>query len=135
MGDCIQGRLGTVMSRARVWLGSHYLTFAASGTTTLPADLWLDCRGWRDAWVMVEYTGTNAASLTVTLETAPGLSSSEGPWQAVSGASTTMDTNPAVLKASAEYEVPPMGLLRLEFAASAALTGSVRVLVLFKREA
>jgi len=130
MGNCL-GTVGGNATSAREWLHGTNLNFSG-GDITLPADLWLCCKDWRSAWILLEFLGTGGSSLTVTLQTAPALSADATAWQDVTSASTTMSTTSKVLQGKQDIAVPPMGALRLKFTAAAQVTGVLRAVVTFK---
>jgi hypothetical protein len=125
-------KLGAQSSARVVWLEQKYIYFGAGANVYLSADEWLDCRDWLDAYVAVEYAGSGGANLTVSLETAVAPNDGTA-WGTVTGASSAMTNGVATLIGKSTAAIPPTGVLRLKFAATAALSGAVRVVVCFKQ--
>jgi len=122
----------SVESAALDWLPATALSFPGSGSQVMPADQWVDCSRFLHAFVLCEFalsSGT-ATDLTVVLQTAPSESSDATAW--VDVVSSTMSATSIVLDGRASASYPPMGVLRLKFSAAAAVSGTLRCVLLMK---
>ena len=92
MGDCgCAGGLGPIMSQgASLWFDSKYVALTTGNTLVIAADQWLDCRNWRNAWVLLEFQGSGGSSLTAQLQTVPAVTIDDTAWQDVTSASAAM---------------------------------------------
>jgi len=123
---CTDSLLGHKEGDAFTWVKNFYLNFN-SGDVILPADLWLDCRDWRSLVLHIEFRGTGGSSLTVTLETAVAASTNPFSWKTVTNCSSAMSSSPVILPGNYNVDQPLMGVARLKFSASGAVSGAVRV--------
>lgn len=116
----------------REWLKPIVISFAGAGSSYMPADIWADCARFLHAFVLCEWTPAtgSGANLTVALETAPNAAADSTSWATVNSA--TMTNSAANIDGRMSNTNPTMGVLRLKYTASAALSGTLRVMLLLK---
>lgn len=134
MADCgCAGGIGPVMAQAsRLWFDGKYIALTNGTMLIIGADQWLDCRDWRNAWVLLEFQGSGGASLTAQLQTVPAITVDDTAWQNITGASATLAQS-RTLVATSMLAVPLMGVLRLQLSAAGTVTGVLRAQVVFKQ--
>lgn len=134
MAECgCAGGIGPVMSQAsRLWFDGKYIVLTNGTTLTIGADQWLDCRNWRNAWVLIEFQGTGGSSLTAKLQTVPAITVDDTAWQDITSASATLAQS-RTLVATSMLAIPLMGVLRMQLSASGNVTGVLRAQVMFKQ--
>jgi len=122
-----------VPSKSLEWLQATYVSMLGSGSTIMPADMWLNIMGFVDLWLLVDFhvTSGGGSTLTVTLQTAPAYSIDDNAWQDV-GTAVVMGTSPQVYDARVSVVHGPQGIVRLKYTATAAVTGVLRVQALLK---
>lgn len=99
----------------------------AVGSTTflLPSDLWLDCKDYKVAMVLVTFSQlTGTGTLTPVVYTAPCKSNIAAAWKQIG--TRTGSTSYVIYSNSEATAVPLMGLLTLAFEMSATATYAVR---------
>jgi hypothetical protein len=112
------------------WLPATRLSFGSAEDQIMSPEKWIEATPWSEAFLFCEYESSSgsADNLAVVLESAVGPDADDDAWLELARA--TMATGSAVLVA--RDDDAPLGVLRLRYDPAAALSGTLRAVLLLK---
>lgn len=122
-----------VVSKEVLWFSAKTLSFTASGTQYLPADEYLDTEDFLNVVGLCDWSliSGSSADLAVNLQSAPDVASEAAAWVTI-GSVNLANATPFI-SGRVATSTGPMGAIRLSFVAAAALSGTLRMPLIFKQ--